>query len=57
MNISVRQEKDGCWYVIDEKGERYDQCGRWSTEELAKEQAASFLRKHGYSNEQHQSRH
>jgi len=48
VNISVMQEKDGCWYVVDEKGERYAQCGRWSTEELAKEQANSFLRQLGY---------
>jgi hypothetical protein len=50
MRVSVRQEADGCWYVIDENGLRYDQCGRWSTQDLAREQARKFLHSLGYKN-------
>lgn len=52
MRISVRQEADGCWYVIDERGERYAQCGRWSTAEYAQEEARRFLHSLGYKYEQ-----
>jgi len=55
MRVSVRQEKDGCWYVIDEKGVRYSQCGRWSTAELAQEEARKFLNSLGYKNCEPQS--
>lgn len=55
MRVSVRQEADGCWYVVDEKGVRYAQCGRWSTAELAQEEARKFLRSLGYKNCEPQS--
>jgi len=55
MRVSVRQEKDGCWYVIDEKGVRYSQCGRWSTQELAQEEARKFLHSLGHKDQPQQS--
>lgn len=43
IDVNVAQGDDGIWYVVDGRGQRYEQCGSWSTKELAEAEAARFL--------------
>lgn len=43
IDVKVAQGDDGIWYVVDARGQRYEQCGSWSTKELAEAEAARFL--------------